>query len=87
MKKGKIGAMNLVKIDNVKKGAFNSGKPYKPSNFTHYADRDSPSFFKGSKGYKGNIKNVKCYFCEGYGHLKRDCEKHKRWAIKKGKNF
>ncbi|KAM1392228.1 hypothetical protein ACFX2I_019836 [Malus domestica] len=55
-------------------------KPYTTSNVV----ANIPSSFRGPQNYKVNLENVRCYFCKQLGHLKKDCEKRKKWVVKKG---
>ena len=50
-----------------------------------------PDFQKKHKGsnteHKGSNtehKEIKCFFCNKAGHLKKDCAKYKAWRVKKG---
>ncbi|CAO2827720.1 unnamed protein product [Amaranthus hypochondriacus] len=46
--------------------------------------------FKGKQKLQPNgeiKKESKCFFCKSKGHMKQDCEKYKKWLIKKGKSI
>ncbi|CAO2814046.1 unnamed protein product [Amaranthus hypochondriacus] len=45
--------------------------------------------FKGKQKLhpKGDIKKEsRCFFCKSKGHMKKNCDKYKKWLIKKGIN-
>lgn len=83
LKKGKVESVNYVHAGNGKK-PMNIGKTFKPYNSYGTNVVGAPSFSRGPQVYKGNYENIKCFFCKKHGHMKRDCEKHNKWAAKKG---
>ncbi|KAB2594970.1 hypothetical protein D8674_030420 [Pyrus ussuriensis x Pyrus communis] len=82
----KSAVVNLVDYNASKNPMVNAGKQTKPFN-TSTTTASVASSSRGPQNLRPNLENVKCYFCKQYGHLKRDCKKRKKWAVKKGKGI
>ncbi|XP_009353652.3 uncharacterized protein LOC103944907 [Pyrus x bretschneideri] len=86
LNRAKSATVNLVDYNASKNPMMNAGKQTKLFN-TSTTIANVASSSKGPQNLKPNLENVKCYFCKQHGHLKRDCEKRKKWAVKKGKGI
>ncbi|TQD70362.1 hypothetical protein C1H46_044104 [Malus baccata] len=86
LNRAKGAVVNLVDYNASKNPMVNAGKQTKPFN-TSTTTANVASSSRGPQNFRPNLENVKCYFCKQYGHLKRDCEKRKKWAVKKGKGI
>ncbi|KAI5314255.1 hypothetical protein L3X38_043431 [Prunus dulcis] len=99
LKKGKIVAINLVDIVNGKKaggpkkngnqkiggskGGSTFGKKFSNDSAVPAKSAQNP---RTSENLKVNKKIAKCYFCQKYGHVRKDCDGFKAWLVKKGNN-
>ncbi|PRQ43313.1 putative transcription factor interactor and regulator CCHC(Zn) family [Rosa chinensis] len=86
LKQEKVENVNLVHSGHGKKNGASSSSKFpnaaKPSGTvaksTHLSHKGSHNF-KSAKN-----KNFKCFFCKKPNHMKKDCEKYKKWLAKKG---